>query len=104
MDRLNIRVQVNEASVHHTGIQEIIKGLIAQRGYHSVIVDLVAAVQVLADNLLADPEDRAKQRHFSLWAGALRDTIQRHSDESTFERRVTDMDRIAVRAMGIKLD
>jgi hypothetical protein len=104
MDYANVRVRLDEASAHQVGVREIIEGLIARRGYHSVIIDLVAAVHSLAEVHLADPQNRAKQHHFSLWAGAVRDAIQRHGDENTFEHRVTDSDRMAARAMGIKLD
>ena len=104
MDRASVRVRLNEASAHRIGVQEIIEGLIARRGYHSVIIDLVAAVHNLADIYIADPQNCAKRHHFSLWAGAVRDAIQRHSDENTFEHRVTDSDRTLAKEMGVKID
>ena len=104
MDGANGRLGLNEASAHQAGVHEIIEGLIARRGYHSVIIDLVAAVHSLAEALFADPQNRTKQHYFSLWAAAVRDAIQRHCAENTFEHRVNDLDRIAARAMGISLE
>lgn len=104
MDRFDVRVRLNEDSNHHIRIHEIIEGLIAQRGYHPAIVDLVAAVHGLGEISLADPDNHAKHYHFSLWADAVRNAIQRHRNESVFERWVTESDRILARGLGIRID
>lgn len=103
MDRFNVRVWLNSDSDHQFGVQQIIERLIAQRGYDSVIINLVNAVHTLAKFSLADPHNRVKYRQFSLWAGGVREAIQRHG-ESVSESKVTDSDRILARGMGIILD
>ena len=58
----------------------MVGGLIAKRGYYSVIDELVAAVYNLGERSLADPENPAKMRDFDMWAHAVRSAIVKHDD------------------------
>lgn len=89
---------------HQQAISEMIGGLIAKRGYYSVIDELVAAVYNLGEISLADPDNSEKMRDFDMWAYAVRAAIVKHDGENTFESRLTDSDRFMARQMGILLD
>jgi predicted RNA-binding protein with EMAP domain len=91
-------------SEHREAINTMVGGLIAKRGYHSVIDELVAAVYNLGEISLADPENSAKMRDFDIWALAVRSAILKHDEENTFESRVTESDRHLAGQMGIALD
>ena len=53
-------------------ISAMVGGLIAKRGYYSVIDELVAAVYNLGEMSLADPDNSEKMRDFDMWAYAVR--------------------------------
>lgn len=89
---------------HQEAVNEMVGGLIAKRGYYSVIDELVAAVYNLGEISLADPDNGEKMRDFDMWALAVRAAIVRHEGENTFENRVTEADRRLARRMGIVLD
>ena len=89
---------------HQSSINEMIGGLIAKRGYYSVIDELVATVYNLGEMSLADPENDAKVRDFDMWAFAVREAIVKHEAENTFENRITKWDRMLAGRMGIALD
>jgi len=89
---------------HQKAVEEIVGGLIATRGYHSVIYDLVAAVYNLAEIYEADPQNNIKMRHFGMWATAVRAAIVEHGGTTTFEQNISDFDRLLAQRMGIKLD
>lgn len=89
---------------HQSSINEMIGGLIAKRGYYSVIDELVATVYNLGEISLADPDNSEKMRDFDMWAFAVRAAIVKHEGENTFESRITDADRRFARQMGILLD
>jgi len=82
----------------------MVGGLIAKRGYYSVIDELVAAVYNLGEMSLADPDNSEKMRDFDMWACAVRSAILKHDEQSTFEGRVSQWDRLLARRMGIALD
>jgi hypothetical protein len=82
----------------------MVGGLIAKRGYYSVIDELVAAVYNLGEMSLADPDNSEKMRDFDMWAYAVRTAIVKHDGENTFEKRVTEWDRVLARRMGIALE
>ena len=84
-------------------IEEIVEVLIAKRGYHSAILELLTSLHNLAEISLVDPKNRIKEREFKMWAQALEFAIKRHKDESAFEQRVTDSDSFRARGMGIRL-
>ena len=85
-------------------VTEMVGGMIAKRGYYSVIDQLVAAVYNLGELSLADPENNAKMRDFDMWAFAVREAIVKHEAENTFENRITKWDRVLAGRMGITLD
>ena len=85
-------------------VNAMVGALIERRGYYMVIDDLIAAVYNLGEITLADPFDKVKLRDFDLWAQAVRTAILKHGKESTFESRVTDLDRDLLKQMGIGLD
>ena len=85
-------------------VTEMVGGMIAKRGYYSVIDQLVAAVYNLGELSLADPENNAKMRDFDIWAFAVREAIVKHEAENTFENRITKWDRVLAGRMGITLD
>ena len=89
---------------HQKAVEEIVGGLIATRGYYSVIYDLVAAVYNLAEIYVADPQNSIKMRHFGMWASAVRAAIVEHGGATTFEESISDFDRLLAHKMGIKLD
>lgn len=89
---------------HQDAISAMVGGLIAKRGYYSVIDELVAAVYNLGEKSLADPDNSEKMRDFDMWAYAVRAAIVKHDGENTFENRLTDWDHLLARRMGIKLD
>ncbi len=104
MDRTEFSKQFRESELSHLKtVEEIVGGLIASRGYHSVIYDLVAAVHNLAEIYVADPHNNTKMRHFGMWATAVRAAILEHDGETTFEQNVNDFDRLFAQKMGIKL-
>jgi hypothetical protein len=85
-------------------IDEVVGELIARRGYDDVIYSLVATVYDLAKISVADPQNYAKQREFSMWASTVRTAILKHDGENTFERSINKDDRLLSREMGITLD
>lgn len=85
-------------------VTEMVGGMIAKRGYYSVIDQLVAAVYNLGELSLADPENNAKMRDFDMWAYAVREAIVKHEAENTYENRITKWDRVLAGRMGITLD
>jgi hypothetical protein len=89
---------------HQEAISAMVGGLIAKRGYYSVIDELVAAVYKLGEKSLADPDNGEKMRDFDMWAYAVRAAIVKHDGENTFEKRMTEWDRVMVKRMGILLD
>jgi len=88
---------------HQDAISAMVGGLIAKRGYYSVIDELVAAVYNLGEMSLADPDNSEKMRDFDMWAYAVRAAIVKHDGENTFESRITEWDRLLTRRMGIAL-
>src|SRR3569833_789065 len=82
----------------------LVGGLIAMRGYYSVIDELVAAVYNLGEMSLADPDNGEKMRDFDMWAYAVRAAIVKHDGENTFENRLTERDRVLAKRMGISLE
>jgi hypothetical protein len=102
MDRTEYRGASNDAE-HQEAISAMVVGLIAKRGYYSVIDELVAAVYNLGEMSLADPDNGEKMRDFDMWACAVRAAIVKHDGENTFENRLTEWDRVLARRMGISL-
>lgn len=90
-------------SARYWEVEEIVEVLIAKRGYHFAIDELLTTLHNLAEISLADPQNRVKEREFKMWARALETAIKRHSEESAFEQRVTDSDIFRARGMGIRL-
>jgi hypothetical protein len=103
MERTQYRGASDDAE-HQEAISAMVGGLIAKRGYYSVIDELVAAVYNLGEMSLADPENSEKMRDFDMWANAVRAAILKHDGENTFETRLTDRDRVFARRMGIALE
>lgn len=91
-------------SEHQEAINTMVRGLIAKRGYHSVIDELVAAVYNLGEISLADPENSSKMRDFDIWALAVRSAILKHDEENAFEHRITESDHRLAGRMGIVLN
>lgn len=104
MDRTEFPQMQDGETVHQKAVEEIVDGLIASRGYHSVIYDLVAAVYNLAEIYVADPHNSTKMRHFGMWATAVRAAILEHDGTNTFEQSINNFDRLLAQRMGIKLD
>ena len=102
MDRGGMPEQLS--GEHQEAVSKVVGGLIAKRGYYSVIDELVAAVYNLGEISLADPDNSAKMRDFDMWAAAVREAIVKHHSENTFESQVTDWDRSVAKRMGILLD
>jgi hypothetical protein len=103
MNRAEFRGASSDAD-HQEAISAMVGGLIAKRGYYSVIDELVAAVYKLGEMSLADPDNGEKMRDFDMWAYAVRAAILKHDGENTFESRVSQWDRVLARRMGIALD
>jgi hypothetical protein len=103
MNRAEFRGASSDAD-HQEAISAMVGGLIAKRGYYSVIDELVAAVYNLGEMSLADPDNGEKMRDFDMWAYAVRAAILKHDGENTFESRVSQWDRVMARRMGIALD
>jgi hypothetical protein len=103
MNRVAFSEQLSD-SEHQEAINTMVGGLIAKRGYHAVIDELVAAVYNLGEISLADPENTAKMRDFDIWALAVRSAIVKHDEESAFENRVTESDHHLAGRMGIALN
>ena len=57
-------------SARQLEVEEIVEGLIAKRGYHSVIDELLIAIHNLAEISLADRQNQTKEREFKMWARA----------------------------------
>jgi|SRR5215831_12892155 len=89
---------------HERTIEAIVAGLIRKRGYDSVIYELVWSVHNLGQISIADPENTAKKREFSMWANAVRSAILKHGDDTVFETSVTNYDNLLLRQMGITLE
>jgi hypothetical protein len=105
MERKNLPEKFqNREPAHQREVEEMVDGLIASRGYHSVIYDLVAAVYNLAEIYVADPQNGTKMRHFGMWATAVRAAILEHDGANTFEQSISNFDRLMAHRMGIKLD
>lgn len=85
-------------------VERFIGELITTCGYHGVICDLVAAVYQLGQASLADPQDFATHRDFTLWASAVRAAILKHGNTSAFADRINNFDRCIARRMGITLE
>lgn len=96
--------QQSGVSSQEREVESMVAELIAKRGYHSAIALLLKAVHDLAERLSADPLNYSKERELRMWARAIRAAINRHTDESTFEQRVSEADAIMARGMGIRLD
>jgi hypothetical protein len=62
-------------------VEEIVEGLIAKRGYHSVINELMIALHNLAEISLADPLNQTTEREFKIWARGVQIAIRRHSEK-----------------------
>jgi hypothetical protein len=105
MDRTEFpeRFRVAEPA-RQRAVEEIVDGLIASRGYHSVICDLVAAVHNLAEIYVADPQNNSKMRDFGMWATAVRSAILKHDGATTFDQSISEFDRLLAHRMGIALD
>ena len=104
MDRANLSQRLNFGeSAHWIEVEEIVEGLIAKRGYHSVIYDLLVSVNNLAEISLADPQSTTKVLAFGIWARTVKAAILRHSQESTFEHSVSDSDLRWAQRLGITL-
>jgi len=102
MERIEYRGASGDAQ-HQEAISAMVGGLIAKRGYYSVIDELVAAVYNLGEMSLADPDNSEKMRDFDMWAYAVRAAIVKHDGENTFENRLTEWDRMLAKKMGISL-
>src|SRR3954471_6910948 len=100
MERTQYRGASDDAQ-HQEAISATVGGLIAKRGYYSVIDELVAAVYKLGEKSLADPDNGEKMRDFDMWAYAVRAAIVKHDGDNTFEKRMTEWDRILAKRMGI---
>ena len=103
MERTEFRGAPNDAE-HQEAISAMVGGLIAKRGYYSVIDELMAAVYNLGEMSLTDPDNSKKMRDFDMWAYAVRAAIVKHDGENTFENRLTEWDRTLGKRMGISLD
>jgi hypothetical protein len=103
MDCAEFQGQSKDAE-HQEAISAMVGGLIAKRGYYSVIDELVAAVYKLGELSLADPENPAKMRDFDMWAYAVRSAIVKHDGENNFENRLTESDRLLAKGMAISLE
>jgi hypothetical protein len=104
MDRIHHRRNLQINPQHQIAINAMVESLIAKRGYHSIIDQLVAAVYNLGEISLADPENSAKLRDFDMWAQAVRTAILNHDPEQPFENRVTPFDRQFAAKLKISLD
>lgn len=105
MDRTEFSERFQDGeTAHQREVEEIVGGLIASRGYYSVIYDLVAAVYNLAEIYVADPQNSAKMRHFGMWATAVRAAILEHDGANTFEQSISNFDRLLAHKMGIALN
>jgi hypothetical protein len=91
-------------SARQREVEKIVEGLIAKRGYHSVINELLIALHNLAEISLADLQNQSNEREFSMWARAVQTAIKRHSEECLFEQRVDESDAFRARGMGFRLD
>jgi hypothetical protein len=93
-------------SIRARAVQETVEALITERGYDTVILDLVHMVQYLGQKSMTDPKSRNKKRDFYLWAAAaaVRTAILKHYRHCKFEQMVTDSDRSMARQIGITLD
>ena len=105
MDRANAPLGLNAGdSSRQSEMEETIARLIGERGYYCVINTLLTTVYTLAERSLADPWNFSKQVEFTLWVNAVRTALQRHSEETTFEHRISSADCALAREMGIMLD
>ena len=91
-------------SARQREVEEIVEGLVAKRGYHSVINELLIALHNLAEISLADLQNQSNEREFQMWARAVRTAVKRYSEECTFEQRVNKADPFRAWGMGIRLD
>ena len=92
------------SSDYEKTIKGIVDTLIAERGYDSVICELVSSVYKLAQTCVDDPENRSNEREFSAWAKAVRSAIQHYEGDKAFESSITNPDRRFARQLGISLD
>ena len=91
-------------SARQLEVEEIVEGLIAKRGYHSVVQELLIALRTLADITLANPQNQFNAQEFKIWAGAIQTAVKRHSEECTFRHLVDQPDTLRAHGMGIRLD
>jgi hypothetical protein len=91
-------------SARQREVEEIVERLIAKRGYHRVINELLIARLNLAQISLSDTLRIKRSKEFQMWARAIQTAIKRHSEECTFEQRVDESDAFLARGMGIRLD
>ena len=91
-------------SARQREVEQIVERLIAKRGYHSVIKELLIALRNLGEISLADPQNQSNEREFKMWAQAVKNAIRRHSEECTFEQFVDEADAFRARGMGIRLN
>ena len=105
IDRTGFPVELTGGDrAHQRVVEAIVAGVITKRGYYDAIPDLVVAVSNLGKIAASDPLDKAKRRHFSMWADAVSAAIRKHDDASTFNLRVNNFDHLLARGMGISLD
>ena len=97
------RVSIS-SSAYEQAIQEIVDDVIAERGYDSVIYELVSFVYQLAQTSKEDPGDSAKNREFLAWAKAVRSVIVQWDGDRAFENSITNPDRWFAQQLGISLD
>lgn len=97
------RVSVSSSAYEQT-IQETVEGLIAERGYDSVIYELVSFVYQLAQTSKENPENSSSNREFIAWAKAVRSVIVQWDGDRAFENSITNPDRWFAQQLGISLD
>lgn len=97
-----------ELSISKSGYEQTIEGivetLIAERGYDSVIYELVSHVYKLSETCIDDPANSANRREFRAWAMAVRSAIVQWDGDRAFENSVTNPDRWFAQQLGITLD
>lgn len=99
------RVHFSKRGMHpESSVETYVGALIMTCGYRAIIYDLVSAVHHLARASLANPQDIATHRDFTLWANAVRAAILKHGDLSAFKDRLNDFDKSLATQMGISLD
>jgi hypothetical protein len=92
------------SSAYEQTIQERVERLIAERGYDSIIYELVSTVYQLAQTSREHPENHASNREFVAWAKAVRSVIVEWDGDRAFENSITKPDRWFAQQLGISLD